>query len=53
MAKQIKYDLITGPNTEEQSTISTSEKEDLSTGLFLLEFFFYFSMKINYLASVQ
>ena len=46
-------DLITGPNTEEQSTISTSEKEDLSTGLFLLEFFFYFSMKINYLASVQ
>jgi hypothetical protein len=35
-------DLITDPNTEEQSTISTSEKEDLSTGLFLLEFFFIF-----------
>ena len=30
-------DLITDANTEEESTISTSEKEDLSTGLFLLE----------------
>jgi hypothetical protein len=38
----ILEDLITDPNTEEQSTISTSEKEDLSTGLFLLEIFFIF-----------
>ena len=34
--------MITDPNTEEGSTISTSEKEDLSTGLFLLEFFLFF-----------
>ena len=33
----ILEDIITDPNTEEGSTISTSEKEDLSTGLFLLE----------------
>jgi hypothetical protein len=32
----ILEDLITDANTEEESTISTSEKEDLSTGLFLL-----------------
>jgi hypothetical protein len=30
-------DLITDAITEEESTISTSEKEDMSTGLFLLE----------------
>jgi hypothetical protein len=30
----ILEDMITDPNTEEGSTISTSEKEDLSTGLF-------------------
>jgi hypothetical protein len=30
-------DHITDANTEEESTISTSEKEDLSTGLFSLE----------------
>ena len=33
----ILEDMITDPNAEEGSTISTSEKEDLSTGLFLLE----------------
>ena len=33
----ILEDIITDPNAEEGSTISTSEKEDLSTGLFLLE----------------
>ena len=35
----ILEDHITDANTEEGSTISTSEKEDLSTGLLLLEFF--------------
>jgi hypothetical protein len=29
-------DMITDANTEEESTISTSKKEDLSTGLFFL-----------------
>ena len=29
-------DLITDANTEEESTINTSEKEEFSTGLFLL-----------------
>jgi hypothetical protein len=38
----ILEDHITDANTEEGSTISTSEKEDLSTGLFLLEFFLFF-----------
>jgi hypothetical protein len=32
----ILEDLITDANTEEESTINTSEKEDLSTCLFLL-----------------
>ena len=30
-------DLINDANTEEESTISISKKEDMSTGLFLLE----------------
>ena len=38
----ILEDHITDANTEEGSTISTSEKENLSTGLFLLEFFLFF-----------
>ena len=29
--------MITDPNAEEGSTLTISEKEDLSTGLFLLE----------------
>ena len=33
----ILEDLITDPNAEERSTISISEKEDLSAGLFLLD----------------
>jgi len=33
----ILEDLITDPNAEEGSTISISEKEDLSAGLFWLE----------------
>ena len=35
-------DLITDANTEEESTISISEKEDMSTGLFLLEKKYFF-----------
>jgi hypothetical protein len=37
----ILEDMITDPNAEEGSTLTISEKEDLSTGLFLLEFFFF------------
>ena len=33
----ILEDLVTDATAEVESTISTSEKEDMSTGLFLLE----------------
>ena len=40
----ILEDLITDAITEEESTIRISEKEDMSTGLFLLETYFYLQL---------
>jgi hypothetical protein len=37
-------DVITDAITEEESTISISEKEDKSTGLFLLEKYLYLQL---------
>ena len=40
----ILEDLITDAIKEEESTIRISEKEDMSTGLFLLETYFYLQL---------
>jgi hypothetical protein len=49
----ILEDMITDPNAEEGSTISTSVKEDLSTGLFLyshiIESFTEYTLIVTYL----